>query len=78
MHFEFPFFPSLCSIAHLCHHENSIKGPRKPFLMKNQSGTSKVGAISKAQKAQFLKYAWDVFIKILVFEPPPPPYKNTI
>ena len=33
----------------------------------NKTGTSKVEAISKAEKAQFLKY------EILVFEPPPPP-----
>ena len=30
---------------------------------KNKTGTSKVGAISKAQKAQFSKYAQDVFMK---------------
>ena len=29
----------------------------------NKTGTSKVGAISKAQKAQFSKYAQDVFMK---------------
>ena len=29
----------------------------------NKTGTSQVGAISKAQKAQFLNYAWDVFVK---------------
>ena len=28
----------------------------------NKTGTFKAGAISKAQKAQFLKYAWDVFM----------------
>ena len=30
---------------------------------RNKTGTSKVGAISKAQKAQFSKYAQDVFMK---------------
>ena len=30
---------------------------------KNKTGTSKVGAISKAQKAPFSKYAQDVFMK---------------
>ena len=32
-------------------------------LSHNKTGTSKVGAISKAQKAQFSKYAQDVFMK---------------
>ena len=32
-------------------------------LTKNKTGTSKVGAISKAQKAEFSKYAQDVFMK---------------
>ena len=33
------------------------------IAMTNKTGTSKVGAISKAQKAQFSKYAQDVFMK---------------
>ena len=35
--------------------------PRDPN--NNKTGTSKVGAISKAQEAQFSKYAQDVFMK---------------
>ena len=31
--------------------------------MKTKTGTSKIGAIPKAQKAQFLKYAQEVFMK---------------
>ena len=33
------------------------------WINNNKTGTSKVGAISKAQKAQFSKYAQDVFMK---------------
>ena len=40
---------------------------------REQTGTAIVGPISKVQKAQFLKYAYDVFMKPPVFEPPPPP-----
>ena len=32
-------------------------------LCDNKTGTSKVGAIPKAEKAQFLKYAQEVFMK---------------
>ena len=36
---------------------------QKAYANANKTGTSKVGAISKAQKAQFSKYAQDVFMK---------------
>ena len=42
----------------------------------NKTGTSEVGAIHKAYKAQFLNYEQDVFMKNSCFEHPPTPYKN--
>ena len=38
-------------------------GLERYIFVANKTGTSKVGAISKAQKAQFSKYAQDVFMK---------------
>ena len=48
-----------------CSKKSQIAEIAKRFepLGSNKTGTSKVGAISKAQKAQFSKYAQDVFMK---------------
>ena len=44
--------------------------------MQNKTGTSKVGAISKAQIAQFLKYAKDVSMKNYCFQTSTSSLKN--
>ena len=42
---------------------DEVCGMTKKKEIINKTGTSKVGAISKAQEAQFSKYAQDVFMK---------------
>ena len=56
-------------IDQVAHGTSRERHQSAPYLRLNETGTSKVGAMSHAQKAQLLKYAENVFMKNSVLEP---------